>query len=37
MAGDKGIYTKRDDGRKFDEIREMSAEVGIVDSADGSA
>ncbi len=37
MAGDKGVYTKRNDGRKFDEVREMSAEVGIVNSADGSA
>ncbi len=37
MAKDVGIYTKRNDGRAFDEVREMSAEVGIVDSADGSA
>jgi exosome complex component RRP41 len=27
----------RDDGRKFDEIREMKAKVGIVPNADGSA
>ena len=36
MAG-KGIYNKRNDGRKMNEVREMSAEVGIVPSADGSA
>ena len=36
MAG-KGIYTKRDDGRKFDEVRPMIAKVGVVPSADGSA
>jgi len=30
-------YTKRIDGRKFDETREMKAEVGIVPNADGSA
>jgi exosome complex component RRP41 len=35
MAG--GIYTQREDGRAFDEIRKMSAKVGIVKSADGSA
>jgi exosome complex component RRP41 len=34
---EKGIYTKRDDGRKMDEVRPMSAKVGIVPSADGSA
>jgi len=28
---------KREDGRKFDETREMKAQVGIVDNADGSA
>ena len=28
---------KRDDGRKFDELREMKAKVGVVDNADGSA
>jgi len=36
MAG-KGIYTKRNDGRKMDEVRPMTAKVGIVPSADGSA
>lgn len=30
-------YTKRLDGRKFDELREMKAIVGIVPNADGSA
>src|SRR3989338_7166542 len=30
-------YTKRFDGRKFDEIREMEAKVGVIKSADGSA
>jgi exosome complex component RRP41 len=30
-------YTKRVDGRKFDETREMSAKVGVVKRADGSA
>ena len=30
-------YTKRFDGRKFDELREMEAKVGIVKRADGSA
>src|SRR3989344_4892139 len=30
-------YTKRNDGRKFDQIREMEAKVGIIKSADGSA
>jgi len=30
-------YTKRQDGRKFDELRPMSAKVGIVPQADGSA
>lgn len=34
---EKGLYTKRDDGRKMDEVRPMSAKVGIVPSADGSA
>ncbi len=34
---EKGIYTKRNDGRKMDEVRPMSAKVGIVPSADGSA
>lgn len=30
-------YIKRLDGRKFDEIREMEAKVGVVKNADGSA
>jgi len=30
-------YNKRFDGRKFDEVREMEAKVGIIDRADGSA
>jgi exosome complex component RRP41 len=30
-------YTKRVDGRKFDEFREMKAEVGVIKNADGSA
>ena len=30
-------FTKRPDGRKFDELREMRAEVGVVPRADGSA
>lgn len=30
-------YTKRFDGRKFDEIRAMRAELGVVPRADGSA
>jgi len=30
-------YTKRPDGRKFDELREMEAKVGIIKNADGSA
>ena len=30
-------YAKRVDGRKFDELRPISAEVGIVPNADGSA
>ena len=28
---------KRPDGRKFDEIREIEAKVGVVPNADGSA
>ncbi len=31
------MYTKRPDGRKFDEIREMKAKVGVVPRANGSA
>ena len=30
-------YTKRPDGRKFDEMRKMKAEVGVIKNADGSA
>lgn len=30
-------YTKRSDGRKFDELRPISAKVGIIQRADGSA
>ncbi len=30
-------FTKRPDGRKFDELREMKAKVGVVPRADGSA
>jgi len=33
----KSKFTKRSDGRKFDELREMDAKVGIIPSADGSA
>lgn len=31
------VYKKRLDGRKFDELRETKAEVGVIDNADGSA
>jgi exosome complex component RRP41 len=31
------LYTKRFDGRKFDEVRPIKAKVGVVPSADGSA
>lgn len=34
---DKGLYTKREDGRAFTDVRPMKAKVGIVPSADGSA
>ena len=34
---DKGIYTKRNDGRKMTDVRPMIAKVGVVPSADGSA
>lgn len=37
MVTNKGIYIKRNDGRKMDEVRPMTAKVGIVPSADGSA
>ncbi|HIH43084.1 TPA: exosome complex exonuclease Rrp41 [Candidatus Woesearchaeota archaeon] len=30
-------YSKRSDGRKFDELREMEAKVGVIKRADGSA
>lgn len=30
-------YTKRLDGRKFDELREMDAKIGVIKNADGSA
>lgn len=30
-------YTKRSDGRKFNELRDIKAEVGVVKNADGSA
>jgi exosome complex component RRP41 len=33
----EGIYTKRDDGRDFLDVRPMKASVGVVKSADGSA
>lgn len=31
------VYTKRSDGRKFDELRPIEASVGVVKRADGSA
>ena len=34
---DKNTYIKRADGRKFDEIRKMAAEVGVIPNSDGSA
>ena len=30
-------YTKRIDGRKFDETRKITAKVGVIPNADGSA
>ncbi|MBP7708215.1 exosome complex exonuclease Rrp41 [Candidatus Pacearchaeota archaeon] len=33
----ESLYTKRVDGRKFDELRPIKAKVGVVPSADGSA
>ncbi len=33
----EGLYTERSDGRNFNDVRSMKAEVGIVPSADGSA
>ncbi len=32
-----GTYTKRFDGRAFNEMRKMTAEVGVIPNADGSA
>jgi exosome complex component RRP41 len=37
IMADKSLYTKRSDGRKFNETRPLRAKVGIVPSADGSA
>ncbi len=37
MAKKESSYTKRSDGRKFDELREIEAKVGIIPNADGSA
>jgi len=34
---EKGLYTKRSDGRKMDELRPIRAEVGVVPNGDGSA
>ncbi|MCP3685886.1 MAG: exosome complex exonuclease Rrp41 [bacterium] len=31
------VYKKREDGRKFDETRKITAEVGVIKNADGSA
>src|SRR3989338_5130755 len=31
------VYSKREDGRKFDELRKISAKVGVIKRADGSA
>lgn len=31
------VYKKRLDGRKFDELREVDAKVGVIENADGSA
>ena len=36
MAG-KSSYTKRTDGRKFDELRPIDAKIGVIPEADGSA
>jgi exosome complex component RRP41 len=33
----KSLYTKREDGRAFDELRPIEAKVGIIPNADGSA
>ena len=37
MAVKKNLYTKRESGRAMDEVRPMTAKVGVVPSADGSA
>ena len=37
MVAKKNLYTKRNDGRKMTEVRPMTAKVGVVPSADGSA
>ena len=37
MVAKKNLYTKRNDGRKMTEVRSMTAKVGVVPSADGSA
>jgi len=34
---EKSLYTKRFDGRPFDDLRPISAKVGVVPNADGSA
>jgi len=34
---EKSSYTKRFDGRKFDELREIETKIGIIPEADGSA
>ena len=37
MGSEKSLYTKRYDGRKIDELRPISAKIGVVPNADGSA
>lgn len=37
MATKKSLYTKREDGRAFTDVRPMKAKVGVVPSATGSA
>jgi len=34
---EKSLYTERPEGRKFDDLREIKAKVGVVPNADGSA
>ena len=34
---EKSLYTKREDGRKMDELRPIRAEIGVIPNADGSA